>query len=370
MAELHLTVEILRAFAQGDVSPHDLVAIGLEHMRTCPLCQEGFRLWKEELAASKIHLLLSPALTDHPSRDLKKRQAEAERDTCNLLRVPQTERLKKIERSLHRFRGPALAANLLRRSRDLVSSDLDEAYGLAEVAQAALLRSPNEPGVSELSALATAYLGDCLRARGELREAFSRLERARSLIRQERVADAFVLAEIDLCEGRLAADLRLFEKAEGLLTRSIFFFAAAGNGSRGAHARLLLAHLLQLRGDLAKAIEVTQEAAESVPAREEYLSLCAYHNLALLLCEAGRYSAAAEVLCKFQDLYERFPFPIMQLRHLWLQGTIYAGLGQIEAAEQALSSVRDGFLAMGFNYDAEQVSRKLDLLHAGQDQRE
>jgi tetratricopeptide (TPR) repeat protein len=371
VAELHLTVEILRAFAQGTVSPRRLVEIGLEHLTSCPLCREGLRAWHEERTASEpIQLLLLPAVLDRYSRALKKKQVEADRDARELLRLPQPERLRKIDRSVHRFRGCALAASFLRQSRELMPTDPGEAYDLAEIAQAALRRTPTGPGVGELSALAAAYLGNSLRARGELRESSVRFDLARYLIQQERVVDPLVLAEVDLCEGVLALDQRQLQDAERLLTRSIFLFTIVGDSSRGAHPRLTLGHLCYVRGDLAKAIEHTREAAEAVPVREERLYLYAHHNLALYLCEAGRYTAAAEALRDLQDLYARFPDPFTQLRHLWLEAKILAGLGQQEGAERVFAQVRDGFLAERLGYDVALVSMDLALLYARQDRRE
>lgn len=371
MAELHLTVEILRAYAQGDVPAHRLVAIGLEHLTACPLCREGLRAWHEERTAREpLHLLLQPALISRHNRELKKLQLEAERDARELLRLPQSERLRKIDRSVQRFRGTALAGSFLRKSKDAMTTDLREAQDLAEVAQAILRRTPTGPGVGELSALAAAYLGNCLRARGELGEASSRFDLARYLIQQEKVADSLILAEIDACEAVLALDQRQFQEAERLLTRSIFLFTIAGDRSRGAHPRLTLGHLCYVRGDLAKAIEHTREAAEAVPVREERLYLYANHNLALYLCEAGRYTAAAEALRDLQELYAKFPDRFTQLRHLWLEAKILTGLGQQEGAERVFAQVRDGFLAESLGYDAALVSLDLALLYARQDRRE
>lgn len=249
-------------------------------------------------------------------------------------------------------------------------TDPGEAYDLAEIAQAVLLRTPAGPGVGELSALAAAYLGNCLRARGDFQDATSRFDLARYLIRQERVTDPLLLAEIDSCEAVLALDQRRFQQAERLLTRSIFLFTIAGDRSRGAHPRLTLGLLCYLRGDLAKAIEFTQEAAGAVSVREERLYLYAHHNLALYLCETGRYPAAAEALRELQDLYERFPDRFTQLRHLWLEGKVLAGLGQQDSAERVLTKARDDFLEEGLGYDAALVSMDLALLYARQDRRE
>lgn len=245
-------------------------------------------------------------------------------------------------------------------------SDPGEAYNLAEVAQAALLRTPQGPSVGELSALAAAYMGNCLRAQGKLQEAAPRFELSRSVILRERVTDPLILAEIDSCEAVLVLDQRNFQEAERLLTRSIFLYTIAGDRSRGAHPRLTLGHLCYLRGDLAQAIELTQEAAAAVPAGDERLFLYAHHNLTLYLCEASRYPAAAEALRGLQDFYVRFPDRFTQLRHLWLEGKVLAGLGQQDDAERAFTEVREGFVAEGLGYDAALVSMDLALLYARQ----
>lgn len=234
MGDLHLTFDLLRAFAQGDVPADSLVRIGLGHLTACPVCQAGLRAWQKERDLGPPALrLLSHRLLEPAGTAGARQRYEIGRDARELLRLSQPDRLLRVERSIHRFRGGALAALLLWESRERRAADPGEAQALAEVAQAILLRTPTGPGVAAISVLAAAYLGSALRAGGQIEEAVPRFELARALIRNEKVADPLVLAEVDACAAELARDLRREEEAAALHARSIFLYTLAGDRNRG-----------------------------------------------------------------------------------------------------------------------------------------
>lgn len=237
MADLHLTIDLLRAFEQGDVPADSLGRIGLVHLTGCWICQDRLRTWRKEREAADTPLRRLTRLFLLRGADKAPRQSyEINRDARELLRAPQAERLLKVERSIHRFRGTVLAAVILRESRERMAadpSDPEEAYGLAEVGLAILRRTAAEPGVIELTALAAAYGGSALRALGQLDEAAARFEYARYLIDRERIGDPLVLAEIDHCDAALARDLRRNEDATALRQRSTFLYTLAGDRARG-----------------------------------------------------------------------------------------------------------------------------------------
>lgn len=238
MGDLHLTIDLLRAFEQGDVPADSLARIGLAHLTGCWLCQDRLRTWrKEREAGDSPQRQLSRLLLIRGAEGVPRQRYEVGRDARELLRLPHRERLNKIERSIHRFRGAMLAALILRESRERMAvdpPDPEEASGLVEVAQAILRRTATEPGVAALTALTAAYGGSALRATGQLQEAAARFEYARYLIRRERVGDPLVLAEIDDCEEALARALRRTEDAEALRQRSTFLYTLAGDRTRGA----------------------------------------------------------------------------------------------------------------------------------------
>lgn len=237
MGDLHLTIDLLRAFEQGDVPADSLARIGLAHLTGCWLCQDRLRTWrKEREAGDSPQRRLSRLLLIRGKDGVPRQSYEINRDARELLRAPQSERLLKIERSIHRFRGAMLAAVILRESRERMAADPPdpgEAHGLAEAGQAILRRTAAESGVATLTALAAAYGGNALRATGQLQEAAARFEYARYVIHRERLGDPMILAEVDACEAALARELRRNEEAAALHRRSTFLYTLAGDRMRG-----------------------------------------------------------------------------------------------------------------------------------------
>jgi hypothetical protein len=237
VGDLHLTIDLLRAFEQGDVPADSLGRIGLAHLSSCWLCVDRLRTWRKEREAGDTpQRRLSRLLLIRGKDSVPRQSYEINRDARELLRAPQGERLLKVDRSIHRFRGTMLAAVILRESRERMETecpDPEEAYSLAEVGLAILRRTAAEPGVTALTALAAAYGGSALRALGQLEEATARFEYARYLVEREGVGDPLVLAEIDHCEAPLARDLHRAEDAVALRQRSTFLYTLAGDRARG-----------------------------------------------------------------------------------------------------------------------------------------
>jgi tetratricopeptide (TPR) repeat protein len=130
-------------------------------------------------------------------------------------------------------------------------------------------------------------------------------------------------------------------------------------GDRVETARVLvtLGGLYFFQGDLTRAIEATRVALKELSRdAEPRVYLCARYNLARYLTEDGQYTEASALLALDEPLYREFPEAWTQLRLLWLQGKIALGRGEVEAAERAFITARDGFLREGNGYDAAMVS--------------
>jgi tetratricopeptide (TPR) repeat protein len=83
------------------------------------------------------------------------------------------------------------------------------------------------------------------------------------------------------------------------------------------------------------------------------------HNIAYALTELGRFREAGALLLQNRERYERHAGPVDLLKRAWVEGTIHAGLGDLEAAERCLLEARAGFKAAGARYNHALVS--LDL---------
>jgi tetratricopeptide (TPR) repeat protein len=368
MSDIHITRELLRAVARGELSERALAQIQADHLESlCPFCRREIRAWLDEQASTPgpaFLLQTLPAVFDRHAPELEARLREAERDFEDLLARPREERLSRIDRARSRFRGPFLAERLIQESRRRTLADPGEALHLAELARAVLHRSPASPESANLAALATAALGNACRAAGDLRRAEEHFRHVRYLILHEGVTAARVLGEIDHLEGSLRKDQRRFREAEALLTRAAMLFRISGDSSGTAKVLVKIGELYFHQRHLDRAIEMVQVALERLsPDDEPRLYLNGRHNLALYLAEAGRYEQAAGLVAADTDLYRRFPEPWTQLRLTWLRGKIAAGLGEAREAERLFRETRDGFLGRGIGYDAAMVSLDLALLY-------
>ena len=372
MSDIHITPELMEAVERGDFHPDVLRELEWSHlMHLCPTCRAGARAWLERAQGRSKNngaaLQVLPFVLARHTVDEEEKATQAERDLCDLLQLPQEERLAKIERARRRFRGVLLAHRLLNEAKRQVPGQPQEAHDLAEAAEKVLLRTPHSPGYFDALTRAAAYRANALRAGGRLREAAERMACARSFIRHEHVTELLVYAEVDWLEGVLRKDERRPQEAEALLTRSAALFELAGEKTEASRPLLALGAMYHHQQQLAKAIETTEAALAFLgPESEPRLYLCGRHNLALFYVESGRYEAAAALLTDDEALYQEFPDRWTTLRKLWLAGKIALRTGELADAETAFLHVRSGFLEQGISYDAAMVSLDLALVYLQQ----
>jgi tetratricopeptide (TPR) repeat protein len=368
LSDIHITRELLRAVARGELSERALAQIEAHHLESlCPVCRREMEAWREErtsAAGYEFVVQALPAVLGRHASDLLKRSREAERDLEELLVIPQAERLARIARARSRFRGTVLAERLVEESRRRTPADPREGYELAEVARAVVQRSPEHPDTFALLALASAQMANACRAGSDLRRAGEHFQYVRYVVGHEGVTDPVVLAQIDHLEGSLCKDQRRFDEAEALLTRAAMLFRISGAAVEVTRVLILLGSLYFYEGRFDQAIEMVQTALERLsPQEEPRLYLVGRHNLALYLAEAGRFTQAAGLMAADEELYRRHPEPWTQLRLSWLRGKIAAGLGETAEAERFFRETRDGFVRQGNGYDAAMASLDLALLY-------
>lgn len=364
MSDIHVTRELLRAVANGDLPPRVLAEIGLQHLlKLCPHCREevaAFQRERDAPASYDAALRVLPVVLEKQAADLEAKTAAARKDLRELLRLTPEERLRRIHRASNRFRGITLARLLLDEAKKHMPARPQTVHELAEAAEAVLLRTPDSPGLYDLFARAVAYRGNAKRAQGEILAAGEILRHARGLMRNKGATDPLVYAEVDWIEGALLKDQRQFKEAEELLVRAASLYGLTGTKEEAAQPLITLGLLYYDRGDARRAIEAMRTAADMMgPKADPRLYLCIQHNLTLFLAESGDYRAAAEALHKNAKLYRHFPDLWTSSRQTWLRGKIALGLGSLEEAEFLLLDARNGFMAQNISYDAAKVS--LDL---------
>jgi tetratricopeptide (TPR) repeat protein len=369
LADIHITRDLLRAVARGDLPPRVVVELGIEHLTSlCATCREEYLAFKKGESSRADYdtaFKVLPLLLDRHLEDVSDQYERALRDLKQLLRLPSEERRRTIDRANSRFRGTFLAGMLLDESKKLMAIDVPRALELAETAEAVLCRTPQGPDVGGLVARAAAYMANAYRRLDNYQEARRWFAFARSTIRFQGVTDPQIYAEIDSAEAVFHIDQRRFREAEELLGRSIALYALAGAKAEAAHPLLTLGILHGNRGRYRKAIATTRTALEHIdPKYDRRLYISARFNLALFLCEDGDHGKAAETLERDRDLFRDFPDLYTQLRLVWLEGKIASGFGDFRYAEEAFRSTREGFILHRHGYDAAMASLDLALVYA------
>ncbi len=241
--------------------------------------------------------------------------------------------------------------------------------GAAEIAQLALdlsslletARVGGESEATDLKARAWAILGNARRLSSDLPGARAAINEAWRL-NEVGAGDPLEKAMILSFDAFYARTVGEFETAEAILERALSLYLALGD----TH---LQGRTLQQMGDAighvdpARGIRHIQHALELInPAREPRLELCAQHDLAWFLADAGLPHEALAILDRARPLYRQFPDEWAQDRLRWLQGRIARALNQHSAAVSIFRGVFESFELQGQHMDLLMVS--IDLAEA------
>ena len=369
MDDIHVSRELFRAVARGELPESFLNEVTLEHLLSlCPHCraeiqayeveiQAGPSIWSRALQAFSV--LLDRLLARGP-REMHR----AERDLQEILSLPAPERTVRIERARTRFRSPVLVRLLLEESRRAIPGHPGEAHALADLARKIANRNPRMPGYFDLYVLSTALMANACRAGGDLRGADQTFEAVRRIISQHGVTDLEVVARVDDLMGSLRKDQRRLAEAERLLKRAAVLFSLRRAPDDAARALINLADVYWFRGNLDQAIATVRSALGLLgPESDVQLHMAGHYNLTYYLVKAGRFEEAAELFEADRALYEQVQEPWHQLRLTWLRGDIAAAGGDFAGAEQAYLEARNGFIRQGIGYDAAMASLDLAILY-------
>ena len=393
MEDRHLTLELLRAIHGGTRNPGDLVPVAMAHLfELCPHCRGVFEAWRQELGEG----VADPSLAQYdvafdrlrafirgpegegletdtagnagafsPEERIQGEEAEARRRAAELMALAPRLRADRVRQEPDRFSGPALSDLLIAEARNHLPARPKDAYAVAGLARAVLHHGPPSPYTSELYARALGHQANALRTQGELRRAAELFEVARFLLKPQGGGDRLTRAELDSFEGSLCRAQRRFEEAQTLISRAALAYAMEHRAVEAAGNLISLGMVHREVGDLHRALEVTTQAEELILDEDNpRLLLMARHNLAVYSHEIGEVDRARAILDESQELYDQFPDPWTQLRLLWLQGDLARTAGDVDAAERAYETVRDGFLAQGAGFDAALAALDLAVLYA------
>lgn len=361
--DTHITGRVLDACERGDISPEALLRRMLRHLQSqCETCHEEMARWRRSrLPRSPLGLLNAIVEEQVPTAG---DEEEASEDLATLLPLEVSERERKVDRALSRYRSPLLARSLVQEAIGELGYDLEEAAHLVELALTILHASPDFAFSREVKAHALAVQAMIFKAKGDLDRAAGLFQRARRTLGRHEVVDLVLAGELDEMEGSFLKDRRKLVEAEHFLNTAMSRYRILQDRTRQARTLLVLAAVRFYDGRYGQAISAAKQVLDLVPEHEAY-SVMAGHFLGLYLTEAGHPQKAARMLKKNQPHYKgaRGVWRHYDLHFHWLAGKISYGLKRYEQAEVHLARARDGFAERGTAYDAILVCLDLSLVY-------
>jgi len=253
-----------------------------------------------------------------------------------------------------------LVRALLEQCRSLRFSDPERMILAATLAVALAERTEMTPEAAaeqaDLQARAWAELGNAYRVADDLASAEHALARALDLA-QHGTGDPLVLARLMDLTASLYTDQHRFEEAHRLLDWVATVYWHLGDRHLAARALISKGISVGLAFDSEEAVALLQRGIPLLDsARDPKLTLAAIHALLWCLVDCGQADKVAGLLGEIRELYAVQGEPLLNLRALWLEGRVAAGLGEDTRAEQAFLRVREGFHEAELPYTAAMAS--------------
>jgi tetratricopeptide (TPR) repeat protein len=384
----HLSVDLVLMVVQGLLPPRVLVLLMFEHLKElCDECRASLALLGspgEEFFDAQA-ARREPAQPPDPryaslvskagqgllewAHRMEEERRQAEADLRTLLRVPRREREPRIRRARTHFLSRSFAELLLKHSWEIVATRPVEAAELAALVPVVLDRIPGiarEEWAESLRLRALAHRANALRVRGELPDSdrlFAELRRQLALAISN---DAELHAEVSSLEASLRLNQRRLDEAERLLDRAVLLYREQRDAEQLARALVKRGAVHQVAGDLLRAVEDLRQALQtSTDVGDAGLRtrVCAISNLALCLCDLGRFGEARQLVEENRELYRSAAGAWEGMRLPWLEGIIARGLGETATAESHFLRSRNLFLEHGFAFNGALVCLDLALLY-------
>ncbi|HYH45825.1 MAG TPA: hypothetical protein VEG34_09070, partial [Thermoanaerobaculia bacterium] len=235
----------------------------------------------------------------------------------------------------------------------------DHPAGMVHIARLAVAVAarldPAECGrapLADLQARCWAELGNALRVLDDLRGADRAIARATRLLRRG-TGQPMLFARLAELTATLRAHQRRYGEAFGLLQQAQEIYEHEAD--RTAIGRVLIKKGIYSGhdGDAEGAIRFLLQGFRILRRRREAkLRFLALHNLVYFMAETGKYRQARLTLFRLLPLYHRYAGAMDWVRLRGVEGTIAAGLGELDKAERAFRSEREGFQEAGLEFAA------------------
>jgi tetratricopeptide (TPR) repeat protein len=259
---------------------------------------------------------------------------------------------------------------LLDASRAQSLSDPRGAVSIVELAlRVAEILDPaavgGEESATDLRAKGYGILGNARRLASDLPGAREAINEAWRLL-EEGSGDPLERAQLLSFDASYIRMLGEFETAETTLEEALQIYTSMGDLHLQGRTLLQMGSTIGY-ADPARGIAYVRRALGLIDiSREPRLELCAHHDLALFLSDAGQPEEALVILDRARPLYKQFQDDWTQLRLHWLEGRIARALGILEEAAHILRQVWRGFRGRVLHYEVVMVSIDLAETYVAQ----
>ena len=271
-------------------------------------------------------------------------------------------------RLIPRYQLLGLVQHLVEESRREVFSDLARALELAELAvvtSGALdPRIYSAAIIADMRALSRACLGNARRVASDLHGAEAVFQDSLTFLQWGNPVSP-VRADVWSLLGSLRIDQGRYIEAKTVLGDALRELERSGLEPERTKVRIKLANAHAYAADPGRAVLILQETIDDFTDEiDESLQCQAHHNLTSYLIDAGEPMEALARYEKARPLYEKhFQAPSLQMRRRWLEGRIYAALGDRDLARTAFEEVRTQAIEREQSYELAMVSLELALIH-------
>ncbi len=204
--------------------------------------------------------------------------------------------------------------------------------------------------LADLQARCWAELGNALRVLDDLRGADRAIARASRVLRRG-TGQPLLSARLAELTATLRAHQRRYGEAFRLLQEAQEIYEHEAD--RTAIGRVLIKKGIYSGhdGDVEGAIRFLLQGFRLLRRRREAkLRFLALHNLVYFMAETGKYRQARITLFRMLPLYHRYAGGMDWVRLRGVEGTIAAGLGELDKAERAFRSEKEGFEQAGLDF--------------------
>jgi tetratricopeptide (TPR) repeat protein len=375
----HISGDMLERFFLTQLSEEETQWLVRHLLTSCPQCLEtaalvgrrsGIFLPEGELdaaeelpaAATSVDLLgIFQQCEEERTRRARERVQGAVL-LAELERRPAAERLALVQQDArfhHRGLFDQLLEKYLESARNEPRSGIDQ-VSLALVVLDLLPTDRYKPALlNDLRVAGLAALGNAQRLAGLFEEAKQPIASAWELL-EDGSGDPLEEANLLSIEASLWRDMGQLDRSAGILDRAIQIYRQIGDDHRCA--RMLIQKGLAVRyAKPARGIKILEDALSLLDhVHDPRLELCAWHNLALFLNDAGEPREALATLEMTRPLYLAFGDRHTQLLLHWLEARIARSLDHLTEAEAVLKRVTAEFERRGMRH--EQAIAALDLV--------